>query len=119
MQLHQIMEHLRPYAGGSRATRTEAIERLLNSGVTEYQITAALRGEALLLEGQRNRVVALQGHLARITEEREKSLKNYTFTIVWSPNDNEWVAVHGNYPSLSGLGATPEAALAALTEALK
>ena len=41
------------------------------------------------------------------------ALKNdrYTYRVTWSEDDNEYVGLCAEYPSLSWLSATPEAAL--------
>lgn len=35
----------------------------------------------------------------------------YTYRVTWSPDDQEYVGLCGEFPSLSWLAATPEAAL--------
>ncbi|WP_273119326.1 type II toxin-antitoxin system HicB family antitoxin [Actinomyces dentalis] len=44
------------------------------------------------------------------------STARYTFTVTWSPEDEEFVATCLEFPSLSWLAGTPEDALAGLRE---
>lgn len=39
------------------------------------------------------------------------NIKHYTYRVTWSPEDNEHVALCAEFPSLSWLAKTPEAAL--------
>ncbi len=39
------------------------------------------------------------------------NIQHYTYRVTWSPEDNEHVALCTEFPSLSWLGKTPEAAL--------
>jgi predicted HicB family RNase H-like nuclease len=39
------------------------------------------------------------------------SVDHYTYRVTWSPEDSEHVALCAEFPSLSWLAATPEAAL--------
>ena len=42
------------------------------------------------------------------------SVDHYTYRVTWSPDDGEHVALCAEFPSLSWLAATPEAALKAI-----
>ncbi|MBK1720098.1 type II toxin-antitoxin system HicB family antitoxin [Thiocystis violacea] len=44
------------------------------------------------------------------------SIDHYTYRVTWSPEDGEHVAVCVEFPSLSWLEATPEAALAGMRQ---
>lgn len=44
--------------------------------------------------------------------------KEGKFAIFWSEEDQEWVAIHSEFPSLSGLADSPVAALEVLLEAM-
>ena len=39
------------------------------------------------------------------------NIQHYTYRVTWSPEDNEHVALCAEFPSLSWLAKTPEAAL--------
>jgi predicted RNase H-like HicB family nuclease len=39
------------------------------------------------------------------------SLQSYTYRVTWSPEDGEYVGLCADFPSLSWLAKTPEAAL--------
>jgi len=41
-----------------------------------------------------------------------------TISVHWSDDDQEWVAIHSDFASLSYLDETPEAAIAGLVEIL-
>ena len=45
---------------------------------------------------------------------RAKSEDHYTYRVTWSPEDGEYLALSAEFPSLSWLAATPEAALTGL-----
>lgn len=40
-----------------------------------------------------------------------KAIDRYTYRVTWSEEDNEYVGLCAEFPSLSWLDATPEAAL--------
>ena len=42
------------------------------------------------------------------------SIDHYTYRVTWSPEDNDHVGLCAEFPSLSWLAATPEAALAGI-----
>jgi predicted RNase H-like HicB family nuclease len=42
---------------------------------------------------------------------KKKLFKRYTYSVTWSPDDNEHVALCAEFPSLSWLAKTPESAL--------
>lgn len=44
----------------------------------------------------------------------QDSLDPYTYRVTWSPEDGEYLALCAEFPSLSWLAATPEAALAGI-----
>ena len=44
------------------------------------------------------------------------SIDHYTYRVTWSPEDNEHVGLCIEFPSLSWLAATPEAALAGIRQ---
>ena len=44
---------------------------------------------------------------------------HYTYSIKWSPEDNEHVALSVEFPSLSWLASTPQAALAGMQELVR
>ena len=39
------------------------------------------------------------------------NIKHYTYRVTWSPEDDEHLGLCAEFPSLSGLAKTPEAAL--------
>ena len=39
------------------------------------------------------------------------NVKHYTYRVTWSPEDSEYVGLCAEFPSLSWLAKTPEAAL--------
>jgi predicted HicB family RNase H-like nuclease len=41
---------------------------------------------------------------------------HYTYRVSWSPEDNEYVGLCAEYPSLSWLAGTPEGALAGIRQ---
>jgi predicted HicB family RNase H-like nuclease len=43
-----------------------------------------------------------------------RRLDHYTYRVTWSPEDNEYLALCAEFPSLSWLAATPESALAGI-----
>ncbi len=49
------------------------------------------------------------------------TLKNdrYTYRVIWSEDDREYVGLCTEFPSLSWLGKTPEAALKGIREAVE
>jgi len=46
-------------------------------------------------------------------------MQNYSFSVLWSDEDGEYVATSAEFPGLSGLGATPEEAIAELKDAIE
>lgn len=44
------------------------------------------------------------------------NIDHYTYRVTWSPEDNEQVGLCVEFPSLSWLAATPEAALAGIRQ---
>jgi predicted HicB family RNase H-like nuclease len=42
---------------------------------------------------------------------RSRNLDRYTYRVTWSPEDSEYVGLCAEFPSLSWLAASPEAAL--------
>jgi predicted HicB family RNase H-like nuclease len=46
------------------------------------------------------------------------SVDHYTYRVTWSPDDGEHLALCAEFPSLSWLAATPEAALKGIRQAL-
>ena len=47
------------------------------------------------------------------------SIDHYTYRVTWSPEDNEHVGLCVEFPSLSWLAATPEAALAGIRQTVE
>jgi predicted HicB family RNase H-like nuclease len=43
---------------------------------------------------------------------RSRNLDRYTYRVTWSPEDGEYVGLCAEFPSVSWLAASPEAALA-------
>jgi len=43
-----------------------------------------------------------------------KRLDHYTYRVTWSPEDNEYLALCAEFPSLSWLAAAPESALSGI-----
>jgi predicted RNase H-like HicB family nuclease len=46
-----------------------------------------------------------------VNEEHLMTVDHYTYHVIWSPEDGEHVGLCAEFPSLSWLGKTPEAAL--------
>lgn len=46
-------------------------------------------------------------------------MQNYSFSVLWSDEDGEYVATSAEFPGLSGLAATPEEAIAELKDAIE
>ena len=46
-------------------------------------------------------------------------MDRYTYRVTWSEEDNEYIGVCAEFPSLSWLAATQEAALAGIRETVK
>ncbi len=47
------------------------------------------------------------------------NVQHYTYRVTWSPEDGEHVALCAEFPSLSWLAATPEAALKGIQRVVK
>jgi predicted HicB family RNase H-like nuclease len=48
-----------------------------------------------------------------------KAIDRYTYRVTWSEEDNEYVGLCAEFPSLSWLEATPEAALTGIRSLVK
>jgi len=48
-----------------------------------------------------------------------KAVDRYTYRVTWSEEDNEYVGLCAEFPSLSWLEATPEAALSGIRSLVK
>jgi len=48
-----------------------------------------------------------------------KATDRYTYRVTWSEEDNEYVGLCAEFPSLSWLAATPEAALSGIRSTVK
>lgn len=60
--------------------------------------------------------VAAQGDIQRVKKALSKLLKEYTYKLDWSKEDQEWVGLCAEFPSLSFLDRRAECAIAGIQQ---